>query len=77
MHKANRKEQRAYDREACTWRHRIENFFASGKEYRGSATRYDNTASSAARHLAPGGTAPPFSLHTSWPLAPARFLLQH
>ncbi|MCY3653983.1 MAG: hypothetical protein OXG70_02965 [Cyanobacteria bacterium MAG IRC1_bin_28] len=43
MHKANRKEQRAYDREACTWRHRIENFFASSKEYRGSATRYDNT----------------------------------
>ena len=44
--KANRKEQRAYDKEAYKWRHLIENFFARIKEYRGSATRYDKTDSS-------------------------------
>ena len=48
--KANCKQRRSYDREAYKWRHRIENFFARIKEYRGIATRYDKTASSYAVH---------------------------
>ena len=44
--KANRKERRAYDKQAYKWRHLIENFFARIKEYRGIATDYDKTDSS-------------------------------
>ena len=52
--KANRKEQRAYDRERYKARHRIENFFCQLKQFRALATRYDKTArnSLAAIHLA-------------------------
>ena len=32
-------------KEACKWRHLMENFFARIKEYRGSATRHDKTDS--------------------------------
>ncbi|WP_353259920.1 IS5 family transposase [Prochlorothrix hollandica] len=39
--KKNRKEQRSYDQELYKCRHRIENFFAKLKQYRGIATRYD------------------------------------
>jgi transposase len=42
--KANRKEQRAYDRERYKARHRIENFFCQLKQFRALATRYDKTA---------------------------------
>lgn len=42
--KANRTEQRDYDREMYKWRHLIENFFAKLKQYRAIATRYDKTA---------------------------------
>jgi transposase len=38
---ANRKEQRAYDRERYQARHRIENFFCQLKQFRALATRYD------------------------------------
>ena len=41
--KANRKQQRDYDADACKWRHLIENYFAKIKEFRGIATRYDKT----------------------------------
>ncbi len=41
----SRKDQRVYDKEACKWRHLMENFFARIKEYRGSATRHDKTDS--------------------------------
>ena len=44
--KANRKEGRAYDKQAYKWRRLTQNFFARIKEYRGIATRYDNTDSS-------------------------------
>jgi transposase len=52
--KANRKEQRAYDRERYKARHRIENFFCQLKQFRALATRYDKTARNflAAIHLA-------------------------
>jgi transposase len=52
--KANRKEQRAYDRERYKIRHRIENFFCQLKHFRALATRYDKTARNflAAIHLA-------------------------
>jgi transposase len=52
--KANRKEQRAYDRERYKVRHRIENFFCQLKQFRTLATRYDKTARNflAAIHLA-------------------------
>ena len=52
--KANRKEQRAYDRERYKARHRIENFFCQLKQFRAIATRYDKTARNflAAIHLA-------------------------
>jgi transposase len=52
--KANRKEQRAYDRERYKTRHRIENFFCQLKQFRALATRYDKTARNflAAIHLA-------------------------
>ncbi len=52
--KANRKEQRAYDRELYKIRHRIENFFCQLKQFRAIATRYDKTARNflAAIHLA-------------------------
>ena len=42
--KANRKEQRDYDKDLYKARHLIENFFAKLKQYRGIATRYDKTA---------------------------------
>jgi transposase len=42
--KANRKDQRAYDRERYKARHRIENFFCQLKQFRAIATRYDKTA---------------------------------
>lgn len=41
--KANRKSQRAYDRELYKARHRIENFFCKLKQFRAIATRYDKT----------------------------------
>ena len=52
--KANRKEQRTYDRERYKARHRIENFFCQLKQFRALATRYDKTARNflAAIHLA-------------------------
>ena len=52
--KANRKEQRAYDRERYHTRHRIEHFFCQLKQFRALATRYDKTARNflAAIHLA-------------------------
>ena len=52
--KANRKEQRAYDRERYKTRYRIENFFCQLKQFRALATRYDKTARNflAAIHLA-------------------------
>ena len=52
--KANRKEQRPYDRERYKARHRIENFFCPLKQFRALATRYDKTARNflAAIHLA-------------------------
>ena len=42
--KKNRKDQRAYDAELYKARHRIENFFAKLKQFRGIATRYDKRA---------------------------------
>lgn len=42
--KANRKEQREYDKEFYKARHLIENFFAKLKQFRAIATRYDKTA---------------------------------
>jgi transposase len=52
--KANRKEQRPYDKELYKARHLIENFFAKLKLFRAIATRYDKTARNflAAIHLA-------------------------
>lgn len=44
--KANRKIKRDYDKEACKWRHMVENYFAKIKEFRGIATRYDKTGCS-------------------------------
>lgn len=43
--KANRVEQREYDKEVYKWRHLIENLFQKLKQYRAIATRYDKTAS--------------------------------
>lgn len=43
--KSNRKLQREYDEELYKIRHRIENFFAKLKQFRGIATRYDKRAS--------------------------------
>jgi transposase len=42
--KANRVEQRAYDKELYKDRHLIENFFEKLKRFRAIATRYDKTA---------------------------------
>ena len=42
--KANRNEQRKYDKELYKARHLIENFFQKLKQYRAIATRYDKTA---------------------------------
>ena len=42
--KANRKQQRDYDKEMYKWRHLIENFFQKLKQYRAIATRYDKRA---------------------------------
>jgi transposase len=42
--KKNRKAQREYDEELYKARHRIENFFAKLKQFRGIATRYDKRA---------------------------------
>ena len=52
--KANRKQQRPYDKELYKTRHLIENFFAKLKLFRAIATRYDKTARNflAAIHLA-------------------------
>jgi len=52
--KANRKEQRVYDKHFYKARHLIEHFFARLKQYRAIATRYDKTARNflAAIHLA-------------------------
>jgi transposase len=52
--KANRKQQRLYDKELYKARHLIENFFAKLKLFRAIATRYDKTARNflAAIHLA-------------------------
>ena len=52
--KANRKEQRDYDKELYKERHLIENFFAKLKQFRAIATRYEKTARNflAAIHLA-------------------------
>lgn len=52
--KANRKEQRDYDKALYKARHLIENFFEKIKHYRAIATRYDKTAAAflGAIHLA-------------------------
>jgi transposase len=42
--RANRKHQRAYDKDHYKARHLIENFFAKLKQFRAIATRYDKTA---------------------------------
>jgi transposase len=42
--RANRKQQRAYDKDLYKARHLIENFFAKLKQFRAIATRYDKTA---------------------------------
>lgn len=42
--KKNRKEPRAYDEKMDKARHLIENFFATLKQFRGIATRYDKHA---------------------------------
>jgi transposase len=42
--KANRKQQRDYDKYLYKARHLIENFFAKLKQFRAIATRYDKTA---------------------------------
>jgi len=42
--KANRKQQREYDKELYKARHLIENFFAKLKQFRAIANRYDKTA---------------------------------
>jgi transposase len=42
--KANRKLQRAYDKDLYQARHLIENFFCKLKQFRAIATRYDKTA---------------------------------
>jgi transposase len=42
--KANRTNQRSYDKDLYKARHRIENFFAKLKQYRAIATRYDKLA---------------------------------
>jgi transposase len=42
--KANRKQQREYDKDLSKARHLIENFFATLKQFRAIATRYDKTA---------------------------------
>jgi transposase len=42
--KANRKQQREYDKELYQARHLIENFFCQLKQFRALATRYDKTA---------------------------------
>jgi transposase len=42
--KAHRKEPRIFDRHIYKERHLIENFFATLKQYRAIATRYDKTA---------------------------------
>jgi transposase len=39
--KANRKQERSYDKHLYKARHLIENFFAKLKQYRAIATRYD------------------------------------
>jgi transposase len=44
--KRNRKQQIEYDREMYKWRHLVENFFASIKDFGRVATRYDKTDSS-------------------------------
>ncbi len=41
--KANRKIQRDYDADVYKWRHLVENYFVKIKEFRGIATRYDET----------------------------------
>ena len=41
--KTNRKIQRNYNAEVYKWRHLVANYFANNKEFRGIATRYDNT----------------------------------
>jgi len=42
--KANRTEQREYDKDLYQARHLIENFFCQLKQFRALATRYDKTA---------------------------------
>lgn len=44
--KSNRKVQYEYDRESYRTRHRVENFFADLKQFRGIATRYCKLAGS-------------------------------
>jgi transposase len=41
--RANRSDQRAYDRDLYQARHLIENFFCKLKQFRAIATRYDKT----------------------------------
>jgi transposase len=52
--RANRTEQRPYDRDLYQARHLIENFFCKLKQFRAIATRYDKTKRNflAAVHLA-------------------------
>ena len=42
--RSNRKNPAEYDKELYKQRHKIENFFARLKDYRGIATRYEKTA---------------------------------
>ena len=41
--KENRRTQRNYDTHMYKWRHLIENYFAKIEEFKGIATRYDDT----------------------------------
>ena len=54
--KANRTLPRDHDAQACKWRHLIEDYFAKIKEFRGRATRYDQTNCSYAANWNPVAT---------------------
>ena len=54
--KSNRRFPAEFDREACKWRHLIENFFGKLKEYRGIAMRCCKTDSSFSAFVAIAAT---------------------
>jgi transposase len=55
--KRNRTRPISYDKEMYKWRHLIENFFATIKEFRRIATRYDKTDTSFAAMIYLGSLA--------------------